>query len=75
MKSKGFMVLESIVGLIIAFLGMISFSLIILAGQKVEQQMELKTDYALSQHIMKHNDLVKVKIHDRTFSRTNLDEE
>lgn len=61
--------IESIVALLIAIIGVSSFSIIVLAGHKTEIQLEEKTDRILAKKIMKENGLKKIVIHDYTYER------
>lgn len=74
MKTKGFMMLESMVALTVAFLGMTIFSVVFLDSQKNEQRIEEKTDRALAERIMRDNNLKQVMIHDQVY-RVENDEE
>lgn len=74
MKTKGFMMLESMVALTVAFLGMMIFSVVFLDSQKNEQRIEEKTDRALAERIMRDNNLKQVMIHDQVY-RVENDEE
>lgn len=74
MKTKGFMMLESMVALTVAFLGMMIFSVVFLDSQRNEQRIEEKTDRALAERIMRDNNLKQVMIHDQVY-RVENDEE
>ena len=74
MKTKGFMMLESMVALTVAFLGMMIFSVVFLDSQRNEQRIEEKTDRALAERIMRDNNLKQVMIHDQVYRFENDEE-
>ena len=60
--------IESMVGITIAFLGMMIFSLVFIDSQKNEQRIEKKTDQALAERIMRENKLDQIMIHDHVYT-------
>lgn len=65
--TKAFIMIESLVALCLAFLGVSIFSLVVLSGYQEEKRMEQQTDQALARHIMRKNNVKQVKIHDRIY--------
>lgn len=65
--SKGFLLLEAILAILIASIAVTTFSTIIKATHENSFQMERKTDQALARHIMKTNNLKKITIHDHEY--------
>lgn len=60
--------IESMVGIAIAFLGMMIFSLVFIDSQKNEQRIEKKTDQALAERIMRENKIDQIMIHDHIYT-------
>ncbi|GAA3636665.1 hypothetical protein GCM10022297_14060 [Lactobacillus hamsteri] len=75
MKSKGFILLESIIAMFISFLGVTILTLVVVEGKKMEKNMEIHTDRAVAMHMMNENNLNSVKIHDRIYYLNEKDED
>ena len=75
MKSKGFILLESIIAMFISFLGVTILTLVVVEGKKTEKNIEIHTDRTVAMHMMKENNLNSVKIHDRTYYLNEKDED
>lgn len=67
MKSKGFLMLESIIAISIAFIGVSIFSVIFIDGHHLEQRIEQETDQALAQHLIGRFELSEITIHDHVY--------
>lgn len=74
-KIRGFLLLESMVALTIAVLGVSIFSLCLGQGKVIEQKMEGKVDQELAAHIMRQSGVKKVVIHDHSYLAGVEDEE
>lgn len=66
-KTKGFLLLESMIALAITVLGVSIFSLCLGQSKVIEQKMEDKVDRELATHIMRRNGIKKVVIHDHSY--------
>lgn len=66
-KVKGFLLLESLIAIIIAFSGVLLFSLIVCEGQKKAKINEQKTDLAIAKDMMQKNNLKKVMVHNHLY--------
>lgn len=66
-KSKGFLMSESMIALIIAFLGVTIFALVVGESRENERNLESKTDRTYAWHVMKKNNLKEVKVHDHVY--------
>ncbi|MDF7638690.1 hypothetical protein PT285_04660 [Lactobacillus sp. ESL0791] len=73
-KSKGFLMLESMLALFITFLGVSTMALIVSDGRTNEQAIERKTDRIYAWHVMRKNDLREVRVHDHVYRLTGARE-
>lgn len=75
MHIKGFIFLESIIAMFISFLGVMILALVVVEEKKAEKIMEIRTDKTVAIHMMKKNNLNKVKIHDRMYYLSEKNED
>lgn len=68
-KTKGFLILESIIAFTIAMLGVMTLELVIVTGQHNKQVIEERNDQKLANHIFKNVDIDQVIIHDKSYRR------
>ena len=68
-KTKGFLIVESIIAFTIAMLGVMTLELVIVTGQHNKQVIEERTDQKLANHIFKNVDIDQVIIHDKSYRR------
>ncbi|WP_301049001.1 hypothetical protein [Lactobacillus intestinalis] len=66
-KIKGFLIAESMTGLMVAVIGVSIFALIVAQNQKIETAMEAKTDRAYAWHVMREHKLDSVKVHSHIY--------
>lgn len=66
-KTKGFLIAESMTGLLVAVIGISIFALIVAQNQKIERAMEAKTDRAYAWHVMREQKLDSVKVHSHVY--------
>lgn len=65
--SKGFLLFESGLGLMIACLTVGLLAITLGEGKKVEKRIEIKVDQALANHIKKSTNIDSVKIHNKNY--------
>ena len=66
-KMCGFLVMESMIGLIIACIGITTVELIIGESRLIERKIEQKTDRTYAWNVMKKTNVKQVMIHDRLY--------
>lgn len=66
-KIKGFLIAESMTGLMVAVIGVSIFALIVAQSQKIETAMEVKTDQAYAWHVLREQKLDSVKVHSHIY--------
>lgn len=69
--TKGFLMAENMLAILILFMAMISFSLILIDGHQLDLKKENETDQALAHYMMRKNknEPKQVKIHDRNYQK------
>lgn len=68
-KTKGFLMAESLVALIIATVAVSCLYLTVAESQKNGREIELKTDRAYAYHVLKESNLDQVTVHDRIYEK------
>lgn len=64
---KGFLLLESIFGLIISSLAIGLLAITLGQGKEVEKRVEIKVDKAVANHIKRATGITNVKIHNKNY--------
>lgn len=66
-KTKGFLLLESMIALTITVLGVSIFTLCLAQSKAVEKNMEHKVDQELAARIMRQSGIKRVILHDHSY--------
>lgn len=66
-KMSGFLVIESMIGVIIACIGINTVELIIGESRLIERKIEQKTDRTYAWNVMKKNSVKQVMVHDHLY--------
>lgn len=72
-KVRGFLMLESMLAILITFLGLMLFSLVVGESEKIEHHSELRADRILAWKMMHQNHLNQVTIHNRVYQINGSD--
>lgn len=71
-KLKGFLLAESCIALMIAALCLTMINICVGQSQKVEKQLEKKSDQAYAEKMIKDHNLEQIMVHDHIYRKGDL---
>lgn len=72
-KQNGFLVIEGVIGLTIAIMGVMLMALVLSGIYKTEKTIEQKTDRTYAWHVMRKNNLKEIEVHSRVYQLVKKD--
>ena len=67
MKTKGFLMIESLIALMITLIALTAFTTMILDSRQFEKKIEYRSDRALANYMLNEFKLKEVVVHDHVF--------